>query len=156
MNKHKVKDTIIRCLYDRKGTAEIADILKLEQSYIVALIQEIQSKFPEGFLEGKGYGADVIAVSLNPKYKELMFEFVEQGGFDAEHNTALDRARREEYKENLELSQLELAIETATEAKLNAQNAEQRIKTANRWALVSAIASAVAAIVSIISLFKVQ
>ncbi|TWF31725.1 hypothetical protein FHW36_11819 [Chitinophaga polysaccharea] len=135
MIEPKVKDDVIRLLYERKGTAEIATALGIEQNYVVAAIREIQNRFPGGFSEYKPYGDNMIGISLHPKYAEEMFIFVKTGGgFLAEHEKYQDSVKKENYKSELEISNLELAVRAAQEAELNADKAEKRAKRAELYA----------------------
>lgn len=135
MIEPKIKDDVIRLLYEGKGTSDISKTLGVEQNYVVAAIREIQNRFPGGFLEHSGYGEDIIGISLHPKYEELMIVFVKtEGGFLAEYEKHRDSVKKENYKEELEISHLELAVRAARDAELNADRAEKRAKRAELYA----------------------
>jgi len=147
MIESKIKDDIIRLLYNGKGTAEIAITLGVDQRLVVVAIEDIKKKFSGGFLEHKvGYGDDMIGVSLHPRYREQMLLFVEQGGFEAEERQGEMNFQKEQYKRDLEIQALEITVNTALE---NAERAAREAKSSRMAAWVSAVAAIVAIIISL-------
>lgn len=67
--------------------------------------------------------------------------FVENGGFIAINKYRVEEVERVQYKDNLEISQLELVVRTAQEAELNSENSNNEARSSRIATWVSTAAA---------------
>jgi hypothetical protein len=137
MTNPQLADKIVSAMIELKTghSLNIAKHIKEPHEAVMEVMRYFESAMPQSFQGTKGYG-DAIDIFIKVSAEATMKEFMKGGGFTAQYQRQQQEAASRDYKEKLEVLNLEQTMKTA--------------RFSNRLAWASLIISGIVAAVEII------
>jgi hypothetical protein len=121
------------------NSLQISKHIGATHTEVMEVMKHMESIMPHSFEGTKGYG-DSIDVHIKYSALATVKDYMKGGGFSGQQQQQAAEAARQEYKDQLELKNLEAAIRTASSSK--------------RIAWISLIISSIVALIEVIKLVQ--
>jgi len=137
MNNPQLADKIVTAMIELKTghSLNIANHIKEPHPEVMDMMKYFESSMPQYFQGTKGYG-NAIDIFIRVAAEATMKEFIKGGGFTGQHKRQQQEAVNKDYREKLEVQNLEQTMKTA--------------RFSNRLSWVSLIISGIVAVVEIV------